>query len=395
MATLWHVVDLLELICEFDDSPTHLTTLRRVSWSFHRAVENVWTLLLGRQNSVIGDEQLDSIARWYSLAASEFSDSAYRKLVRAVRAALTALRHTVTSVALPWHGTHEFVSELAMQLIDMPRLQSTKFLGEEWLLKYTAQFGTSDQLATLLHRCPHLLDTTSCLRNTPALLSTARNGNLESALVLLRYVSDSHVKNAIGDVSVHVACKQGHHQYLEGIINAGYDVDLSAIAGGISTPAHAALPHPSTLQFLIDRGANVNIATYLLGTPAFCAAFHGAAESLRILIAAGVDVESTSTHGCTVAMAGYKHPACLDVLGNAGVDLNAVDPRNGETVAHRAAREGQLESLRVLHKHGANLCVASRAGETPEQLAARRGFTECVTFLARLRLLSAPSNTQH
>jgi hypothetical protein len=65
MATLWHVGDVIELICEFDDSPTHLATLRRISWSFHRAVENVWTLLLGRQNSVIGDEQLDSIAHRY------------------------------------------------------------------------------------------------------------------------------------------------------------------------------------------------------------------------------------------------------------------------------------------------------------------------------------------
>jgi hypothetical protein len=394
MATLWHVGDLLELICEFDDSPTHLTTLRRVSWSFQRAVENVWTLLLGRQNSVIGDEQLDSIARWYSLAAAESSYSAYRKRVHAVRAPLTALRHTVTSVALPWYGRDEFVSELLMQLIDMPRLQSTKCLGKEWLLQYTAQVGTSVQLATLLRRCPHLLESTSCLQNTPALLSTAQNGNLECALVLLRYVSDSHVKNAIGDVSVHVACAQGHHQYLEGIINAGYDVDLSAIAGGISTPAHAALPHPSTLQFLIDRGANVNVATRSLGTPAFHAASRGAAESLRVLIAAGVDVESTPAHGFTVAMMGYHHPACLDVLGNAGVDLNAVD-NTGETVAHRAAREGQLESLRMLHKHGANLCVASRAGETPEQQAARCGFTECVTFLARLRLLSTTSKTQH
>jgi ankyrin repeat protein len=394
MATLWHVGDLLELICEFDDSPTHLTTLRRVSWSFHRAVENVWTLLLGRQNSVIGDEQLDSIARWYSLATCQCSYSAYRKLVRAVRAPLTAHRHTVTSVALPWNGRYEFVSELAMQLIGMPRLQSTKFLGKEWLLEHTAQFGTADQLATLLHRCPHLLHMTSSTRLTPALLSTARNGNLESALVLLRHGSDSHVKDPIAEVIAHVACEHGHHRYLEGIINAGYDVDLSAIAGGISTPAHAALRHPSTLQFLIDRGANVNIATYLLGTPASYAASRGAAESLRVLIAAGADVESMK-HGCTVAMAGYKHPACLDVLGNAGVDLNAADPHTGETVAHRAAREGQLESLRVLHKHGANLFVASRAGETPEQLAARRGFTECVTFLARLRSLSAPSDNQH
>jgi hypothetical protein len=86
VATLWHVGDLLELICEFDDSPTHLTTLRRVSWSFHRAVENVWTLLLGRQNSVMGDEQLDSIAhryRPYSPAAVRLSESS--DLVQIVR----------------------------------------------------------------------------------------------------------------------------------------------------------------------------------------------------------------------------------------------------------------------------------------------------------------------
>jgi hypothetical protein len=65
MATLWHVGDVIEVICEFDDSPTHLTTLRRVSWSFHRAVENVWTLLLGRQNSVIDYEHVDSIVHRY------------------------------------------------------------------------------------------------------------------------------------------------------------------------------------------------------------------------------------------------------------------------------------------------------------------------------------------
>jgi hypothetical protein len=384
MATLWHVGDVIELICEFDDSPTHLTTLRRVSWSFHRAVENVWTLLLGRQNSVIGDAQLDSIARRYSLA--DFSYSEFFQLVRAVRAALTALRDTVTSVALPWQGTREFVSELAMQLIDLPRLQSAKFLEEESLLQLTTQVGTSNQLATLLHRCPHLLHMTPSTRITPALHSTAQNGNLESALVLLRHGSDSHVKDETGKTIAHIACEHGHHQYLDGIINAGYDVDLSATAGGISTPAHLALPHPSTLQFLIDRGADVNIPTYILGTPAFYAAIRGAAESLRKLIAAGVDVESARTDGITVAMMGYHQPACLDVLGNAGVDLNAVDPHTSETVVHRAAREGQLESLRVLHKHGANMFVTSRFGETPERLAAQRGFTECVTFLARLRL---------
>jgi ankyrin repeat protein len=73
------------------------------------------------------------------------------------------------------------------------------------------------------------------------------------------------------------------------------------------------------------------------------------------------------------------------VLGDAGVDLDAVD-HIGDTAAHRAAREGRLESLRTLHKHGANMFALSRADEPPEQRAARNGFTGCVDFLAELRV---------
>jgi hypothetical protein len=155
MATLWHVGDVIELICEFDDSPTHLTTLRRVSWSFHRAVENVWTLLLGRQNSVIGYEHVDSIVQRYEDSLLLFEQDDVRYL--AARAALTALRHTLTSFAWPRRWSEQSMSGLSAMFINMPQLQSVKFSGREWLLDFTAQFGTTTQLDALVHRCPHLL----------------------------------------------------------------------------------------------------------------------------------------------------------------------------------------------------------------------------------------------
>jgi ankyrin repeat protein len=146
------------------------------------------------------------------------------------------------------------------------------------------------------------------------------------------------------------------------------------------TPVHAAVHHPSTLQFLIARGADVNVAPFGMfhDSSAYRAASEGAAESLRILLAAGADARG-------LALAAYNQPACLDELGHAGVDLDAVD-YVGATVAHHAARAGRLESLRTLHKHRANIFALSHAEETPEQLAARNGFTDCVDFLAELRV---------
>jgi ankyrin repeat protein len=205
--------------------------------------------------------------------------------------------------------------------------------------------------------------------------------------VLLQHGCDPNVRNSLsGRTIAHTACAHGHHEYLEGIINAGYDVDLSATSRLFRTPAHAAVLHPSTLQFLIDRGASVNDAAFRKGTLATRAASVGAAESLRILLAVGANARG-------LAVAAYDHPACLNVLGDAGVDLNVVD-HIGDTAAHRAAREGRLESLRTLHKHGANMFALSRAEETPEQLAARNGFTECVDFLAELRVSNPPGHHQ-
>jgi ankyrin repeat protein len=285
------------------------------------------------------------------------------------------------------------MSELVAQLTHMSRLQSAKFVGEESLLQLIAQLGTAEQLEALLHRCPHLLAMTPCITNPPALHCSARSGNLECTLVLLQHGCDPNMTNILnGRTIAHFACERGDHQYLQAIINAGYDVDLSAMSNLFGTPAHATVRHPSTVQFLIDRGANVNDAAFRKQTPATRAASVGAAESLRILLAAGADVNGTQT-GVPLALAAWEHPACLDVLGNAGVDLNAAD-HNGDTVAHRAAREGQLESLRTLHKHGANMFVASRAGETPEVLAARCRFKKCVKFLAELRIATPPEH-QH
>jgi ankyrin repeat protein len=389
MATLWHVGDVIELICEFDDCPTHLTTLRRISWSFHRAVENMWTLLLGRQNTEMGDEQLNSIAHRYVngmvlLVAGVLTGptilhaSLHDTMIRALRAALTALRHTVTAIALPWQWMGADVAEVVRDIVGMPQLQSAKFLGREKLHTLSAQLGTPAQLEALLHRCPQLFDVPVDWKNPPALHCTARSGNVECALVLLLHGCDPHVKNLDGSTIAHIAAEHGHHAYLAAIIDAGYDVGLSFPNHNGETAVHRALKHPSTLRFLIDRGVSVDTMS-TTATPAHWAAMAGMTESLRILIAAGANLESTTAQGLTVTMMASDHPACLDVLCDAGANLGAVGP-DGRTVVHFAASAGQLESLRTLHRRGADMFAVSAKGETPERLAALGSFAECCKY---------------
>jgi ankyrin repeat protein len=302
--------------------------------------------------------------------------------IRVVRAALTPLRRTLTSFAWPWRWAEQSMSELSVQLTDMPRLQSAKFQGRERLVYIIAQLGTAERLEALLHERPHLVGLSSSVHGF-ALHCTARSGNIGCALVLLQHGSGLNMRESRCRRTIaHIACEHGYHEYLEGIINAGYDVDLNAQAHRCETPAHAAVYHPSTLEFLIDQGAYFTVAIDMKGTPATWAARVGAAESLRILLDAGADARG-------LVVAAYHRPACLDVLGDAGIDLDADDYFQG-TAAHLAASEGKLESLRMLQKHGANMFALSHAKETPEQLAARNGFTECVEFLTGLRGANSP-----
>lgn len=60
----------------------------------------------------------------------------------------------------------------------------------------------------------------------------------------------------------------------------------------------------------------------------------------------------------------------------------------GWTPAHCAAEEGRLNSLHVLHEHGAALCLTENTGDTPRRIAEIYGHTECVEFLKRYLLLN-------
>ncbi|XP_028259623.1 cyclin-dependent kinase 4 inhibitor C isoform X2 [Parambassis ranga] len=75
------------------------------------------------------------------------------------------------------------------------------------------------------------------------------------------------------------------------------------------------------------------------------------------------------------------HSELIAVLLEAGADPNLPDPACGLTVTHDAAREGFIDSVRTLVKHGADVNLLDNHGNLPLHLAAKEGHLEVVQLL--------------
>lgn len=73
--------------------------------------------------------------------------------------------------------------------------------------------------------------------------------------------------------------------------------------------------------------------------------------------------------------------AVIKALLVAGADPNVRDPACGLTVMHDAAREGFVDSVRVLADHGADANIVDEQGNLPLHLAARKGHLEVIQLV--------------
>lgn len=128
----------------------------------------------------------------------------------------------------------------------------------------------------------------------------------------------------------------------------GYGADINAQSGGWS-PAMQACGDGQLkcLRILIAAGADLNASGERGMTPLMVAAMESETGCLVALLKAGVDLEKKDDWGNTAAWfaAAYGSVDCLDRLFKAGVELDAclvgsVDPSCADAVAvERARRE--------------------------------------------------------
>lgn len=120
--------------------------------------------------------------------------------------------------------------------------------------------------------------------------------------------------------------------------------------------AAAFVNHPNAVEYLLERGIDVNLRTPDKRTPLHDAAYGGSLECAHILIDNGAEVDAVDSAGKTAlhdAVAGDFQEFC-DFLIENGADVNKTDKAHKTPL--RIAKEYECKNAeRVLRKHGAIL----------------------------------------
>lgn len=211
----------------------------------------------------------------------------------------------------------KFVKALIAAGADVNRKNSTGWTALIW----AAQRGNAE-IAQMLVDAGADVDARENTFGSSALLRAARDGNIKTVEVLIKAGANLYQKDKHGSTAFLLAAEGGKVETVKRFLDLGFDPN-SYSDGGYTALGKAAR-HPEILKMLIAAGAKVDLQIEHFGvksyTALYVAAQNGWADSVKVLIEAGADVNIPDFDGRTPlnrALVG-KYAAVAELLKAAG-----------------------------------------------------------------------------
>ena len=221
---------------------------------------------------------------------------------------------------------------------------------------------------------PHVCESNIC--------DACEKGDFESVRFLIeREKVNIDTKNESGVTPLICACSSGNLQIAEYLINKGANINLCD--DDWNTPLHIAARggHLDIVKCLVENGAFIE-ASSNASTPLFMACCLEYFDIVGYLVDRGADIDATNADGLTcLSISCCKNSIkAIDFLISKGADINACD-FSGWSPLFYAAKFGFTEVAKHLIENGANVNLADTDGNTALFVAISRGFIDIVKLL--------------
>ena len=238
-------------------------------------------------------------------------------------------------------------------------------------------------------------------------------GNKDALRALLLKKADVNVPQVDGTTALHWAVQADDAATVDLLIRAGATVSAANRDGATPLQLAAIIGNPAMIEKLIKAGADPNASLSPTNDTALMfAARTGKPDAVKVLLDNGAKVNAKETWGDTTALmwaVSEVHPAVVKLLVDRGADVNVrskfvpsatgrgfegaspVDSRSNQAPEEHssgsltplmfAAREGDLESARLLVAAGAKVNDLDGDGKGALSLAIFNGSYNVASFL--------------
>jgi ankyrin repeat protein len=200
------------------------------------------------------------------------------------------------------------------------------------------------------------------------LIEAVQNQDLQQVSSLLNQHIDVNARSGDGSTALLWAAHWDDLDTAARLVRAG--ADPNAANDFRMTPLSQACTNGSAafVSLLLNAGANPNTPIATGVPPIMTCARSGSADGVRALIAGDADLnakEPAQNQTALMWAAAEHHPDVVQMLIQAKANVLA-RTKNGFTALHFAAREGDIESARLLLAAGVNINVRSQPGVPSE-----------------------------